>query len=706
MKSRGQEEAVMGRIVKVVGLVAGALLVLLVAVMIGVSVLFDPNDYKDRITAAVDDATGRTLTLEGDLSLNLFPRLSIGLGAAEFSNAEGFGDAPFARFESAELRVGILPLLSRRLEIDRASLSGLRLNLARDAQGRTNWDDLSGGASADADADDPAADEGQSAGGAGDLDISVGAVEIVDAEVTWQDASADQDWTLSNFNFAARGFDPGRAFPLEIGFDLAGNEVSVSVETEMRASIALADNQYRLEDLTVDLEGEGEGWPGGSGEVHLEFDSFAADLGAQRLELEGLVLEMLGLSVSGNLVGENFMDNLSLAGGIEIDEFEPREIMSVFDADIETADPDVLGRASARAEFYYDASSMGMRDMSLALDDSTLTGAAGLDGERFEFDLVVDSIDIDRYLPPAAEGEASEDTGSVDEIDLPIDRLENFSAGGSLALNEARFLGMAFSDANFTLAAGNGRMTLTPSGALYGGTLDGEIGIAVQGDAARFTLRSDLANVDMAGVGRDYLKTEALAGTGSVRLNLASSGTKVGEIKRGLDGTAAIEIADGALLGVDIWHRIMSVRAAVTGPEVEPLDGPAQTPFERIAISGPVEDAVMTTEEFSAILPFASLSGEGTIDLLTTELELSVRAGLVDGPTLQQDPIIAEYAGSQIPLTITGTLDAPLVLPDVGALMSQAVQRAVEEEVDEAVDEAREDLQDRARERLRGLFDR
>ena len=133
---------------KVVGLVAGALVLLLVAVMIGVSILFDPNDYKNQITMAVDDATGRTLTLEGDLSLNLFPRLSIGLGAAEFSNAEGFGDAPFARFESAELRIGLLPLLSRRLEIDRARLSGLRLNLARDARGRTNWDDLSGDASA------------------------------------------------------------------------------------------------------------------------------------------------------------------------------------------------------------------------------------------------------------------------------------------------------------------------------------------------------------------------------------------------------------------------------------------------------------------------------------------------------------------------------------------------------------------------------
>lgn len=702
----------MGRIVKVVGLVAGALLVLLVAVMIGVSFLFDPNDYKDQITTAVDDATGRTLTLEGDLSLNVFPRLSIGLGAAEFSNAEGFGEAPFARFESAELRVGLLPLLSRRLEIDRARLSGLRLNLARDAQGRTNWDDLSGGS---ATPESAAADTGDgdielAASGTGDLAIAVGAVEIVDAEVTWQDASTNQDWTLSNFNFAARGFDPGRPFPLEIGFDLAGNEVSVSVESEMRASIALAENRYRLEELTVDLEGEGEGWPGGSGEVRLEFDSFAADLDAQSLELEGLVLEMLGLSVSGNLVGQNFMDNLSLAGGIEIDEFDPREIMSVFNADIETADPDVLGRASASAEFYYDSSSMGMRDMSLALDDSSLTGAAGLEGERFEFQLTVDSIDIDRYLPPAAEGEASEDTGSVDEIDLPIDRLENFSANGSLALNEARFLGMAFTDATFALAAGDGRMTLTPTGALYGGTIDGEIGIAVQGDAARFSLRSDLTNVDMAGVGRDYLKTEALAGTGSVRLNLASTGAKVGEIKRGLDGTASVAITDGALLGVDIWNQIMRVRAGITGPEVAPLDGPAQTPFDRIALGGPVEDAVMTTDEFSATLPFAALTGQGTIDLLTTALDLSASAGLVDGPTLQQDPIIAEYAGSQIPLNITGTLESPRVLPDVGALLSQAVRRAVEEEVDEAVDEAvdevREELEDRARDRLRGLFDR
>jgi AsmA protein len=696
----------MGRIIKVVGLVVGALVVLLVIVLAGVALLFDPNDYKDDITVAVDNATGRTLTLEGDLGLSIFPRLGITLGAAELSNAEGFGDAPFARFDGAELSVGLLPLLTRRVEVDRAVLSGLRLNLARNAQGRTNWEDLGQGGAPPADGAGAAPEETQgSAGAAADVDISVGAIEILDAEVTWRDASAGQDWTLSNFNLRASDFDPGEAFPLAIGFDLAGADVSVSVAAEMRAAVRLAENQYRLDDLSVELEGEGPGWPGGSGRARLAFASFAADLDAETVALEELTLEMLGLTVHGTLAGENLLDDLSLVGGIEIDEFDPRELMAVFDTAIETADSAVLNRASASAEFYFNSAAMGMREMALRLDDSALTGAAGVRGERVEFDLTVDAIDIDRYLPPPAEDEeVPADTGSVDEIDLPIDPLRNFSANGNLALDEAQFLGMTFTDANFALVAGNGRMTLTPTGRLYGGTLDGQIGIEVQGDNARLALRSTLANVDMAGIGRDYLKIETLVGTGSVDLDLAAVGAKVGTIKRGLDGRASVAITDGALLGIDVWQEVMELRARLTGPEA-PAPGPEQTAFDRIAVGGPVEDAVLTTEEFTAALPFAALTGSGTIDLLTTELSLRANAGLVDGPTLQQDPVLAQYAGGRIPLTISGTLAAPRVLPDVQALLSQAVQQRVEEEVDEAVDEAVEEAEERLRDRLRNLLE-
>jgi AsmA protein len=693
----------MGRILKVLGLVVGALIILFIAVLVAVGLLIDPNDYKGQITAAVDDATGRTLTLEGDLELNLFPRLGIVMGAAQLSNAEGFGDAPFARIAGAELRLGLLPLLRRRIEVDRASLSGLRLNLARNAAGTTNWDDLaSGGAASSAAPEAP----GQSGEGPA-VDISVGAIEVEDAEVSWQDALAGENWRLSNFKLEANGLEEGQAFPLSIGFELAGAEVTADVQSSMRARISLADNTYRLDDLRVEIEGEGSGWPGGSGDARLNVASFVANLDEQSLMLDGLTLEMLGLDVSGNFVGENLLDNLSLSGGIEIGDFDPRYVMGVFNQSIETADPDVLKRASARAEFYYGASGMGMRDMALRLDDSSLTGSAGVRGERLEFDLNVDRIDIDRYLPPPAdEDEApAPDEGSVDEIDLPIEPLRHFAANGNLALDQAQFLGMTLTDANFALTAGNGRLSLRPTGTLYGGAIDGEISIQVQGDAARLALRQSLTGVDMAGVGHDYFKTDALEGTGNVRLDLAAVGSKVGDIKRDLDGTASVAVTDGALLGVDFWHEIMQARAVLTGPEVPALEGEPKTPFSRIAVGGSVEDAVLTTDEFTAALPFAALNGTGTIDLLTLELALSANAGLVDGPTLQEDPVLAEYAGRTIPLKISGTLDAPRVVPDVKALLSQAVQSRAQEEVDEAVDEARENLRERARDRLQGLFE-
>ena len=705
----------MRRVFKILGYTIGSLVVLIVVVIVGVLVFIDPNDYKDEITAAVNNATGRTLTLEGDLSLKVFPRIGIELGAAQLSNAQGFGAEPFASIEGATLTVGLFPLISRRVEIGRASLEGLRLNLERNAAGVTNWDDLAReGPAPEAAAPEPEAAEG------GGVDISVDDVRIANAEVSWQDALAGQEWLLSDFNLEASNFDPGEPFPLKIGFHLEGAEIAVTVVSSMRAQVSLAESAYRLDDLAVEIMGEGANWPGGSGEASLGFTSFVANLETQHLELIGLTLEMLGLNVSGNLVGENVMDSLSLQGRIDIGDFDPRYVMGVFNQSIETADPDVLKLASASAEFYFDANRMGLREMVLRLDDSTLTGAAGRNGERFEFDLDVDRINIDRYLPPpAADADAAvaADTGSVDEVDLPIQPLRNFNARGNLSLAETQFLGMTFTDANFALAAANGRMTLTPTGRLYGGTSEGEIVIEVQGDAARLSLRENLNNIDMAGLARDYLKMETLEGTGTVNLNLAAVGRKVGDIKQDLDGTASVAITDGAWLGIDVWHSVTSARAKLTGPEVAPLTGEPRTTFSRVAIGGNVNNAVLSTDEFVGVLPFASLTGTGTVHLLTTELDIRARAGLVDGPVLQQDPVFSRLTGVQIPLRVTGTLDAPGITPDLselGSMIGQAARAEAGAEVDEAVEEAQEELNqeveqelDEAREglrdRLRGL---
>jgi AsmA protein len=103
----------MGRITKIIlGLVA-ALAALFAIAAIAVIVFFDPNDFRENIAEAVKESTGRELTIDGEVSLQLFPWIAVEIGHTALGQATGFGDEPFAEFDRAELSVRLMPLLLR-----------------------------------------------------------------------------------------------------------------------------------------------------------------------------------------------------------------------------------------------------------------------------------------------------------------------------------------------------------------------------------------------------------------------------------------------------------------------------------------------------------------------------------------------------------------------------------------------------------------
>jgi AsmA protein len=544
--------------------------------------------------------------------------------------------------------------------------------------------------------------------------LDVGAIEIADAQVTWSDASTGSRWVLDDFNLNASDFGTDVAFPLSMQFALSGAAVEAIVDTRMQATLSLADNRYRLDSLEVDVSGEGTGWPGGEGVAELRFDSFDADLDAETVQLNNLNVKFLGLDVTGNLSGRQLLSNLSLAGAVDIAAFDPHDVLDVFDLAIETADGGVFSNASARAELVYDSTQLGMREMTLTLDDSTLTGSIGLRGDALRFDLAVDDINIDRYLPPGEEpASGADDEGSLDEVDLPIDVFRTLDASGELRLGQTQFTGLRLSDAVFALTARDGRVRLTPRATLYGGTVAGEIGIDVQGDAVNFSLAQQLQGVNMLDLGRDYLATEAITGTGNVTLDLQAVGANMGDLMRALDGTVSFSIDDGSWEGLDAWYELRRARAVASGNDAPAREGARRTPFSSVAASGTIEDAVLTNRDLNAALGFMSIDGSGTVNLLSDAIDFDVTATFTDGELLRSDPEMAGLAGDSLPLSVAGTLSEPAIRPDFGALVraraQQEVQQRVDEErgeVQERVEQEREEVQDRVRDRLRGILDR
>ena len=109
----------------------------------GVLMVFAPVDhYRTAIEAAVKDATGHELHIEGPVHLIFTPGLALALGPVRMAGSGAGNDT--VRAANAVIEVEFLPLLGSRIRISRLTLTGADLYLDRGASfaprpSLTNW---------------------------------------------------------------------------------------------------------------------------------------------------------------------------------------------------------------------------------------------------------------------------------------------------------------------------------------------------------------------------------------------------------------------------------------------------------------------------------------------------------------------------------------------------------------------------------------
>ena len=116
-----------------------AILLMIPVLFAGVFVLvFDPNKYKPQIIEAVQEATGRTLTLRGPLRLSrsLWPTLEV--NDVSLSNLPDGSRSDMAHAERIEGQISLLSLLRRQIDISRLTLIGPNI-LFEQVAGQPNW---------------------------------------------------------------------------------------------------------------------------------------------------------------------------------------------------------------------------------------------------------------------------------------------------------------------------------------------------------------------------------------------------------------------------------------------------------------------------------------------------------------------------------------------------------------------------------------
>lgn len=674
----------MNRLLKTLLIIVAGIVGIVIFASLALTLFFDPNDYRDDISAGVKEVTGRDLTIEGDLSLSLFPWLAIEVGRTELGNAAGFSDKPFMRFEKASLSVRMLPLiLSQQASISTASIEGLVVNLEIAANGTTNWDDLLG-------TEEPAQPEAPETD-AEPVKFDVGNIRVSGANVSYTDLQSGSAYTISNLAFNSDNISVGKPFDLDAEFDFTVSPGDLGGHVAIRGTTAMTEGAAQVSIEGLNISGVLHGVTRQTVEFTFDSRAMMIDTVAERLSPGEMEFSILGVSMSANVEPFSYAGSPRPKAVLHVAEFSLKELMQALDIEPPaTADASALSRLSFSANAAVGEDSITLDAMTLELDDSTLVGSLSLpttENGTIHFDLNVDAINLDGYMAPADAGAASAADGSVDDIEIPVDMIRGLKANGRFKIDRAFLSGMEFTKLELGLQSAGGKLRLHPlSAELYGGTYNGDVRINASQDIPSISVNERLAGVDLAALAKSMFDQDNISGTINASFALSGAGQNLAAIRRDLDGNMSIELVDGAWEGTDVWYELRAARAMFRQEPAPLPDLPARTEFTSVSATGTVTNGIFENTDLLIRLPFLQLTGSGVVDLPAAQLNYSVEARILDNPELMSgltEAELADFTKIVVPVKITGSLDSPSIRPDIEAVFRQQVEGAFEKQKEE-----------------------
>ncbi|MCP5298872.1 MAG: AsmA family protein [Chromatiaceae bacterium] len=700
----------MGSLIKwLFGLILLVVVVIVAAVVI-LPMVIDPNDYKPQIVATAKEKLGRDVAIEQDLGLSVFPWLGIETGGVRIGNADGFKAASFAEIEKLGLKVKLLPLLSRKIEVDTLVLKGLRLNLEKDAKGRTNWDDLAGAGGKDT-GETKATEAGGEAGAP--LALSVQGIQIEDANVTWDDRQAGQHYELDGVRLVTGALSPGATVPVDGSVTFTSKAPAMTLKAALVAKVT-SDSDLAVFDvsgLKLELDASGEGLPSGGAKLALN-TNLHADTRADTVKLSDLEISGPAMNAKGELTVSKLQTNPAANGKLNIAETNLKTLASMFASPIETTDPAVLSRASGSVGLSYADGVLKLDPLSIKLDDSTMDGFVHVlnpTGPVVRADLKLDAIDVDRYMPPAggAEGSAGTTKGAAarPSADDPFAALRTLDFVGNFTIGKLKVSNVRMSNVTTKIVSKKGVLKVDPMAAnLYEGKFDGSATLDATGAKPAIAARNSLTGIQVGQLLTDVAGEDRLVGRGELHMDIRARGLAEQDLRRTLNGTSRFAFRDGALKGVNIAQVIREGSGALgLGGDKFETGTPGQTDFTELSGSATITDGIVRNKDLSAKSPLLRVDGEGQVDLPNDTIDYRIVTELVGSLAGQGGKARSELSGLPIPVRITGPLTNPKYAPDLEAALNAKAKAQIEAKKEEIKQKVEDKVKDQVGDALKGF---
>jgi AsmA protein len=653
-------------------IIVGCLLVVIIAALVLIPMFVDVAKYKPVLESKVTEATGRPFSVGDDLSLSLFPWAGVSFSNLRLGNPAGFAEKDFVTVKSFEVRVKLWPLLSKDIQIKRFVINEPQIVLVKNKNGSENWAQPKPAAKEPSEESTTPTEKTP-----GGLSIPISAltaenVSINNGKALWIDHSTDTKKEVT-----------------EIGLTLT--DVSLDRPVKLAFSAQLDQKPLSLEGVVG---------PVGSGLKE----------GKIELDLTLKALEQLVLRLKGNL------ENLAMSPGVDLDldiaEFSPRKLMSELGQEfpVATTDPEALNRLTLKAHVKADAKKVTLTNGNLELDQSKLkfsATAAEFSKPNLKFNLELDQINLDRYMPPKSEQPSEEKaSGSAEPVKKKTDYepLRRLLLDGALNIAKLTVNKAKIEDVVLQIKAKNGVLNLDPLKLkMYQGNAAGKAVLDVAKDTPISDINLQVSNIQVGPLLQDVLEKDFLVGSTNADIKLTMAGDDPEKIKKTLNGKGELQFNDGAIVGIDLAAMARNVGAAF-GLAKKGEKRP-RTDFTELLVPFTIKNGVVNTPQSSIKSPFIRITAVGTADLVKETLDFRVDPQAV--ATIKGQGDEAKRSGIMVPVLVSGTFSEPKFRPDLSAATKQRIEKEIFEskEVKKVLEkEELKPLEKKAKGMLKGIL--
>ena len=212
-----------------------------------------PEKVRELVLREAGKALKREVRL-GKINLGAIQGLTI--EKLEVSELPNFKAGTFVSAERFRVRIKLLPLLSRQIEVSRVSLEGLKVSVTRDAKGIFNFSDLLAASTVPVQAT-----PGGAAAAALPASLRVSQASVSGAEILFRDAEIGT-WKVADADLAISDFDLSRPFGAKAKLTVTGKWGARPIDAKLRfagtidpAKLDLAAAGVEFDELEASLAG-------------------------------------------------------------------------------------------------------------------------------------------------------------------------------------------------------------------------------------------------------------------------------------------------------------------------------------------------------------------------------------------------------------------------------------------------------------------